>query len=169
MKLIEALKKTKDLARKADDLKRLVKDHCAITSLEKEKYPNQTQKVDGWIQAHSDILKEILRLRIAIQKTNLETTVSIELNGKAVEKSIAEWIHRRRDLANSEREIWSMLTDRGIKEGYMQGSTEDGVKVEIRRFFNPSERDEKIDEFSSEPSIIDSRLEVVNAITDLIE
>jgi len=39
MKLIEALKQTKDLQRKANDLRDLVKNHCAISSLETQKYP----------------------------------------------------------------------------------------------------------------------------------
>jgi len=169
MKIIEALKKTKDLARKTDDLKKLVKDHCAISTLESEKYPNQTTKVSEWVQAYGDILKEILRLRVAIQKTNLETKVVIELNGKQVEKSIAEWIHRRRDLATMERGIWDVQTDRGINEGMVKGPTGDLIDMKIKRFYDPGKSDVMKDVLSSEPSIIDSRLEVVNAVTDLIE
>jgi hypothetical protein len=44
-----------------------------------------------WIQAHGDIMKEILKLQIAIQKTNLLTPVTIEIGGKQVTKSIAFW------------------------------------------------------------------------------
>ena len=97
MKIIEALKKTKDLQRKAEDIRTLIKNHSARSSLESDKYPEQEKKIHGWLQSHSDILREILRLRIAIQRTNLNTSVSIELGDKTVTKSIAEWIHRRRD------------------------------------------------------------------------
>lgn len=169
MKIIEALKKVKDLHRKADDLKTLVRDHCAISSLETEKYKGQKNQVSKWMQSHSDILKEILRLRLAIQKTNIETDVTIELDGKSVTKSIAAWIHRRRDLANEEFKMWNQLTDRGVTEGYSKGPTGDVIEVKINRFYDPSERDRNKDAFSSEPYLIDARLEVVNAITDLIE
>ena len=169
MKLIEALKKIPDLQRKADDLKQLVSKHCAITNLDKETYPDQRSKIDGWVQAHGDLLKEILRLRIAIQRTNLETMVPIELSGKMVSKTIAEWIHRRRDLANLERSMWQSLSDRGLPSGTTKSPGGDEVKVEIIRFFDPETRDVKIDDLSSEPSIIDGRLEVVNAVTDLSE
>uniref|UniRef100_A0A6M3J028 Uncharacterized protein n=1 Tax=viral metagenome TaxID=1070528 RepID=A0A6M3J028_9ZZZZ len=169
MKIIEALKKLKDLARKADDIKKLVKDHCAISSLEEEKYPNQSTKVSEWVQSYGDLLKEILRIRVAIQKTNIQTIVVIELNGKQVEKSIAEWIHRRRDLATMEKGIWDVLTDRGIVESVVKGPSGDPIHLKIRRFYDPSRRDIMKDALSSEPSIIDSRLEVVNAITDLVE
>lgn len=169
MKLIEALKKIKELQKKAEDLRGLVKDNCARSSLETDKYPEQGKKVAGWIQAHSDILKEILRLRIAIQKTNLETMVEIEIGEKVVKKSIAAWIHRRRDLATEELKIWNCLTDRRITEGQTKGPSGDVIDIKIVRFYDPTERDNKKSLYQSEPIIIDSKLEVINAITDLIE
>ena len=169
MKLIEALKKVKDLQRKASDLRVLVKDHCALSSFETQKYPNQKKQVTEWMQAHSDVLKEILRLRIAIQKTNLETEVVIEIGNKQVTKSIAAWIHRRRDLANEELQMWNQLTDRGINEGIAKGPTGDPIEIKIHRFYDPAEKDRKREEYASEPSVIDGRMEVINAITDLIE
>jgi len=169
MKLIEALKKIKELQKKAEDLRNLVKNHCARSSLETDKYPEQAKKVAGWIQSHSDILKEILRLRVAIQKTNLNTNVTIELGGKGVTKTIAEWIHRRRDLATEELSMWNCLTDRGVVEGMGKVPTGDTVEVKIVRFYDPSERDNKKELYQAEPITIDSKLEVTNAITDLIE
>ncbi|MCK4307867.1 hypothetical protein KAW50_06560 [candidate division WOR-3 bacterium] len=169
MKLIEALKQTKDLTRKADDIKALVKSHCAISSLETQKYLDQTKQVSIWIQAYCDVLKEILRLRIAIQKTNLETEVTIKIDEKNVTKSIAAWIHRRRDLAAFELQIWQVLSDRGIHEGFGKSPTGDPIEIKVNRFYSPAEKDKKMEVYISEPSIIDGKLEVVNAITDLIE
>lgn len=169
MKIIEALKKTKVLQEKADDLREKIAKHSAYLNIETPVYKEQEAQVKEWIQAHSDVLKEIMRLRIAIQKTNLETQVTIELGDKAVTKSIAEWIHRRRDLANEELKAWKGLTDRNLKEGTIRQSTDQTVEVHIVRCYDPKVRDEKIELFTMEPTIIDSRLEVVNAVTDLIE
>lgn len=171
MKIIEAMKQIKDLQVKKDDLVEKVKKHCADLDYETPVYPNQKDQVSGWIQSHSDILKEILHLRFLIQKTNIATPVPIELNGVAVTKSIAEWIHRRRDLANHEMVIWMSLTDRNLKEGLLPSSNpnEQRREVKIRRYFDPIERDHAIELYRSEPSIIDRTLEVVNATTDLIE
>jgi len=169
MKLIEAMKKVKELTKKADDLKEKVKQHCAIASFETSVYPNQRAQVTEWIQAHSDILKEILRLRVAIQKTNLVTQVTINLGDTDVTKSVAEWIHRRRDLALNELHMWNMLTDRNIKEGLIKSPSGDTMEVKVVRYYDPVERDNKKNLFTSEPSIIDGRLEVINAITDLVE
>lgn len=169
MKLIEGMKKIKELQQKAADLREKVKQHSAISSLESSVYPDQKKTVGEWIQAHSDVLKEILRLRIAVQKTNLSTPVTIELGTKSVTKTIAEWIHRRRDLAKEELTMWAGLTDRGIKEGMAQGPAGIPFEIKIVRYYDPAERDAKKELYTSEPHIIDARLEVVNAVTDLIE
>ncbi len=169
MKLIEGLKQIQDLQRKAEDLRVKVSKHSAYLNYETSAYPDQRKQVKEWIQAHQDILKKILELRIAIQKTNLATEVTIELAGKSVTKTIAEWIHRRRDLANLEFDMWRNLTDRGLKEGTLTQSTDQKMDVKIMRCYDPEERDRMMDMFQSEPTLIDSKLEVVNAVTDLIE
>ncbi len=170
MKLIEALKGIKDLQRKADDLEDKVKQHCAITSKQTPEYgDNQEKKINGWIQAHKDIVKEILRLRIAIQRTNLSIAVAIEIGDKKIAHSIAAWIHRRRDLAGLELSMWQTLTDRGITEGAIKYQSGDMEDIKIVRYFDPVRRDNMKELLTSEPSIIDGRLEIVNATTDLIE
>lgn len=171
MKLIEAMKKLKDLNVKAEDLRKKVSMNCADLTIETPLYgADQKATVDGWIQAHSDLLKEILRLRLAIQRTNLSTSVVIQIDGKAVSKSIAEWIHRRRDLAKLEMDMWAKLGDRGLKEQNLQTAPGGPVtEVRLRRYYDPAQRDAKLELYRSEPSIIDATLEVSNAVTDLIE
>src|ERR1700679_468840 len=93
------MKRLKDLNTKAEDLRKKVVQHSADLTIETPVYADQRRQASEWIQSHSDILKEILHLRVAMQRTNIATPVSIELDGKHVTKSIAEWIHRRRDLA----------------------------------------------------------------------
>jgi hypothetical protein len=166
MKLIEALKGIQELQRKQEDLQEKVRTHSAYLSVETPVYPNQKRQVAEWVQAQSDILKEILRLRAAIQRTNLVTEVTVNLGGKDVTKTIAEWIHRRRDLASEEAKMWKGLTDKSLKEGYFGESQ---TKVEIIRCYDPEERDNKIALLESEPTLIDARLEIANAVTDLIE
>ncbi len=169
MKLIEGLKKIKDLQRKAEDIRTLIGTHSAYLSHETPKYADQRSKVGKWLQVHSDLLKEILKLRIAIQRTNLLTGVEIELEGKTLTKTIAEWIHRRRDLSQLEHTSWKMLTDRNLREGIMKQSTGEERECKLVRCYEPRVRDEKLMQYSEEPSKIDAKLEVVNAVTDLEE
>jgi hypothetical protein len=170
MKLIQAMKKLKDLNVKGDDLRKKVMVHSADLSIETPQYPDQRRQVAEWIQSHGDILKEILHLRVSIQRTNLATEVDIELGGKHVKKSIAEWIHRRRDLAKLEQGMWALLTDRNLKEQNVQTTPGGAVtEVRIRRYYDPAERDARVELYRTEPSVIDATLEITNAVTDLIE
>lgn len=170
MKLIQAMKKLKDLNIKAEDLRKKVAGHSADMSIETPTYADQKRQVSEWIQGHGDILKEVLHLRLSIQRTNLATRVDIELGGKHVSKTIAEWIHRRRDLAKLDQAMWQGLTDRNLKEQNVQTVQGGAVtEIRVRRYYDPAERDAKVELYRSEPSVIDATLEVVNATTDLIE
>jgi len=171
MKIIEALKKIKDLSRKAADIRDLIAKHCADLDCETPTYPDQKRQIQEWLQSHGDVIKEILHLRYSIQKTNVETMVTIEIGGNHVTKSIAEWIHRRKDLAKLEEDVYRKLTNRDLKEVYTQKLTDNTPEKQVKRrlYFDPAERDMKIEMFRSEPSLIDRTLEVTNCITDLIE
>lgn len=172
MKIIEALKKLKELERKKNDLTDKIKKHSAYLSFETPLYTDQrTQiaQVSKWVQSCEDILKEILSLRLKIQKTNLLTAIDIEINGKKITKPIAAWVHRRRDLAQEQVDIWKGLTDRNLEERQIRQSDGTIQKVTIERCYNPVERDEKVELYTNEKFLIDSKLEIVNAITDLLE
>ena len=169
MKLIEAMKKIKELQIKAEDYRKKVAQYHADLSFETPMYgADQKSKIKDWIQGHSDILKEILGLRVTIQRTNLQTRVDIQIGDKTVTKTIAEWIHRRRDLAEMEQKMWEQLNDKDLKEGQMKNTSGEPVDVRIRRYYDPQERDNAIEIYRSEPGVIDRTLEVVNAITEVI-
>jgi hypothetical protein len=172
MKIIEAMKKLKQLQVKAADLRALVLKNHADMSHENPVYGTEQQQRDRvaeWVQSHHDTVQEIARLRVAIQKTNLATNVTIEIGGKQVSKSIAEWIHRRKDLAKLDLDLWSQFNDRNLRDGYLPTSGGEKTETKVRRYYDPSVRDAKLAVYKSEPGVIDGHLEVVNAVTDLLE
>lgn len=171
MKIIEAMKRIKEYQIKHGDLVARIKQHCVDMDFETPVYgEQQAVMVQSWIQSAEDTLQEILRLRVAIQRTNLATSVAVDFgNGVTPTKTIAEWIHRRKDLAAQNMAIYAALTDRNLKEGSIQQSNGTIKEVKIRRYYQPRLRDEKIMACKLEPSIIDRTLEVVNAVTDVIE
>lgn len=169
MKIIEGLKKIKYLEKKFDDIKKLISQYCADLDCEKPVYPDQRAQIDSWIQGSSDILKEISNLDYRLQKTNNSTMVSIELEGKEVQKSISEWIFRRRKLAPMELSLYQCLTDKNLQTCQMKTTTGELYAVHVRRYFDPKIKDSKIAHLSSEPFDIDSQLEKVIAVTDLVD
>lgn len=173
MTIVEGMKTAKDLLRKAEDLRKKIKDNCAHLSHETPPYGDRQQAVvDGWLQAHRDIAKEVLDLKRRISATNLANTVTIEIGGEPVTHTITEWVARRTQLAGLEEQAWSALTDRGLREGNVQvqgaAAQVQPLKIEIKRYFDPLQRDKMVEEYRSEPSIIDRTLEVVNATTQLV-
>lgn len=125
--------------------------------------------MNSWLQSIQDTIKEATRLRIAIQKTNLEVVVPIEIGGVKVEHSIAEWILRRRLYAAMQEKAWMQLTDKGLKDGNIKNTAGEIQAMKVRRYYDPAMKDKKVEEYRSEPSIIDRTLEVINATTDLKE
>lgn len=173
MMLIEAMKLQKDLAVKAADIRKKITQYCANYDFETEPYgPTQKEQIAQWVQAHRDLVAEILKLRVSIQYTNLMTWVTMQIGNVSVSHTIAGWIHRRRELAEMDALGIKALNDRELREGTSLPATQPGSDpklVKIRRYYDLSERDRLIEEFRSEPGIIDRTLEVINATTTLID
>lgn len=170
MKIIEAMKKIKANKEKITDLQKQISVFCAHLNFETPTYGAGTaDMVAGWLQACTDISKDNARLLVAIQKTNLATPVTITLGENSITKSISEWVWRRREYAGVDLHTWQMLTDRNLKEGQMKNSQGEPMDVRIVRNFDPVQRDRMVAMFKSEPHEIDAALEVINAVTDLIE
>lgn len=169
MKIIEAMKRIKANKEKIADLQKAVGVYCAGLSFETPTYQNTAEKITEWLQACNDLAQDNAKLLVAIQRTNLATAVPITLGEKTVTKSIAEWVWRRREYAETDLRTWQMLSDRGLKEGHIKNSQQETVEVKIVRYFDPVQRDKMVAMFKAEPHEIDSALEVINAVTDLIE
>ncbi len=176
MRIIEGLKKVQDLQRKIGDLKIKIQEHCADMDIDTPVFKteaDQREMIKSWLQSIHDSVKEIMRLRIAIQRTNLATNVTITISGKDVTHSIAEWIHRRRDLAENEKTAWLCLSSKGLRPKNFYNDpkkTEESIQLsKPRLYFDMAEKNNRVEEFASEPSLIDGKLEVINAETDLIE
>jgi hypothetical protein len=165
--MLELVKPNKE---KASDLQAKIAAVCANLSHETPVYGTETaKKVAEWAQSCDDISQENIRLLTAIQRTNLATNASIEVGGKSVTKTIAEWVWRRREYAAADFNTWSKLTDRGLKEGFMQSSTGTPAEIKIQRHYDPIKRDEMLAMYRAEPHLIDAALEVVNATTELLQ
>jgi hypothetical protein len=172
VKIIEAMKRVKSNKEKIADLQNKIGLFCANLSFESLTYgsPDQTKAtVEGWLQSCTDLTQENIGLLTSIQKTNNATSVAVMLGEKSVTKTIAEWVWRRREYAALDLKTWNMLTDRGLKEGMGQNSSGTPVEVKITRHFDPLKRDKMAAMFKAEPHEIDSALEVINAVTDLVD
>jgi hypothetical protein len=171
MKIIEGLKKIKYLKKKIQDLHEKINRFSADNDCDAPTYKDQTKQITEWTQSCSDLLKELSTLQFRIQKTNINTEISIELNGNVVTKSIYEWVHRVRDLIRDDLETWKSLNSSGMNEArkYNLPGTSVEYIVKRRLYFDPVIKDKKIEELNLETSLIHSKLEITNAITNLLD
>jgi hypothetical protein len=173
VRIIEAMRKIKDNNVKISDLHVKIAQNSANLESVKTEYGDRTgEMVASWVQSCLDLTQESARLGIAIQKTNIHTNVTIELGGKQVTKSIAEWVLRRRLYANIDESTYRNLTDKRLQPQAQQSSN-NGLPVvtvfNVVLNYDPVVRDTNIAVFREEPSKINAALEIVNATTDLIE
>jgi len=174
MKIIEGMKKLKDLTRKAVDLQKKIQTYCADYDTDSPTYKtaeDQRAQIASWLQAHQDLTREIEKLRIAITFTNVTVKVPVEMeDGSNPSKTIQGWILRRRELAAMDRAAWEGLTNRGLKDqAYRPDAKSEQVIVShVRRYYDQAARDAKVMLYMAEPARIDATLEVVNATTDLV-
>ena len=169
MKIIQAMKKVKENKEKITDLQAKIAVACANLNFETPVYGDATkQKISEWLQSCQDLSQDNIGLLCSIARTNLATVVPIEVGGKTVTKTIAEWVWRRREYALLDAKAFAVLTDRNLKEGVTQSSTGQAVEVRIQRHYDPNYRDMMLAMYKSEPHLIDSTLEVINAVTDLV-
>jgi hypothetical protein len=168
MKIIEAMKKVKANKEKITDLQNKIGQTCANLSFETPMYGSETgTKIKEWLQSCQDLSQDNIKLLVAIQKTNMQTQVTIDISEKTVTKSIAEWVWRRREYSKLDLLTFSKLTDRGLKEGAANTSTGVPVQITLVRHYDPQQRDTAMAMYQQEPHLIDAALEVVNAVTDL--
>lgn len=172
MKIIEALKTVKLNKVKINDLQAKIAANSATLNYETPPYGDrQSAQVAEWVQSCLDLSQQNVLLLVAIQRTNLQTEVTIELDNQRVTKTIAAWVWRRREYATIDMQTIGKLTDRNLREGTMPNSVAGGAPVEVKlvRHYDPAERDTKLMVYRDEPTRIDMALELVNATTDLAD
>lgn len=170
MKIIEAMKKIKANKEKVVELNNRIQRNSAHLSIETPIYgDDQANKIKEWTQSALDVSRDNVKLLVRIARTNLATPVTIQLGDNQVTKSIAEWVWRRREYAAVDTLVWSQQTDRNLKEGNVQTSPGVLSEVKLIRYYSPEQRDRNLDILRQEPHLIDGALEVVNAVTDLLE
>lgn len=169
MKVIEALKQIKYLAKKSEDLQGKIQLNCADMEFNTPLFPDMRSKMREWLQAHTDVVREICSLKYRIQKTNVLTKLTIQLDGNDVTHTIYEWIQRRKDYCKMELAAWNKLTDRGCVDSRIQQPNGTVAEAKMRRYYDPEEKEKKTKALSQEPFLIDAALEMINCTTDLLD
>ena len=174
MKLIEAIKNLKIIQKRIDKNVGLIRQYASYISSEAPSFTTEAQQrneVQSLIQANIDLQNEYLRLKKAIERTNLETLVTI--NGYTY--PISDVISIRRIVGRFQNDTFAALDTTAamsrMKQVYM-GSAAKPVDPanppRVIALFDEKYKNDSLKSWGEFLEAIDGKMEVVNAETELL-
>lgn len=174
MKLIEGMKTLRVLEKRMATNSQRINQYASILSSERPLFSTeaqQRQEVKSLIQANEDLAKEYLELKKRVDLTNIKTQVQISKRSF----SISDLLVIKRGIAKLMRQTYQALNDgqattrlqatRGQFSGAQTG--EKGPRIE--RLYEEKDKIAGLQEWQDLEDEIETRLEVINATTDLVE
>ena len=169
MKIVEALKNLKTIEKRVEKNCQRINQYAAWVSVETpafETEERQKQEVQSLVQANLDLETEYLRLKTAIESTNL--AVSVTINGKTY--SISNLVTIKRKVKEFRTRTYQALQANSavtrMQQIYAKGF-DAGNPPKVVAAFKEEEKNAKVREWEDFVSAIDGKLEVVNAETEL--
>lgn len=172
MKIIEAMKEAKLIEKKIRKNNELITEYSS--ALDNEKLPflteeEQIKEVKKLVQSNIDLEERYISLKVAIDRTNLATKVSIE--GAKREYTIFELLVIKRKFGKTMIEKYTSMNGSKAEAKRMSYGrlSSEGKAPSVIKFYDEREKNNNINDIENFLAKIDSRLEVVNAVTDIIE
>ena len=171
MTIVEGMKRlrliTKQIESQMEDIKKYASKSSFVESYplgSKEDHENQIKSL---IKSNEDLIVEYVRIKSAIEYTNLITKV--DLRGKTY--TISDLLTYRRKVGILLLRTHQSLDDSEAERtnrAYLNNSASKDTKVATERFFDEKMKLSKLREIQDFLGSIDGRLEVVNATTELM-
>jgi hypothetical protein len=121
-------------------------------------------------QAIADLEENIVRIREAIQQSNLESKLSI--NGD--ERSIAGWLNWRREVSDGQKKFLASLTQKitgirqdSMRQGYQVVDKESDKRGEVIIAINEQRLAEETESLEQTLGTLDGKLSLLNATTTI--
>ena len=168
MKIIEGMKRLRVIEKRMESQRNAVTEYASKLSTEMPRFQtkeDQAKEVASLIQSNNDLCAEYLRIKRSIEYTNLKVTV--ELQGKAY--SISDLLVVKRKLADRMVATYRALNDTVARDRLRNAPKFDGETPKVEVLYDERTKLDNIRKWQDLADIIDSRLEVINATTDLIE
>lgn len=170
MKLIEGMKSLKVIEKKMQHNAVRITEYAAIVSTEKPIFGTeveQRKQVEALIQANTDLGTEYLNLKKRVDLTNIQTQVTI---GKKA-YSISDLLQIKRTVAKLMETTYQALNDQ-LAERRLVGMRQQagGDKVaRVERMYDETRKYEGLQHWQGLRDEIETRIEVINATTELFE
>jgi len=169
MKIIEGMKELKVILKRMNKNIEQISEYAALPDNERLHFGSrdaQMKEIRKLIQANTDLLQNYLNIKKRIELTNLKTVV--EING--VKYTISEMLVLKRVLAKIMINTFNALNDSKARMRLSGHSSRTNEKAPIiEKYYDEAEKTSGQRTWDDLYHAIDSRLEVVNATTELLE
>ena len=168
MKIIEGMKRLRVIEKRMESQERAITEYSSKLSTEMPRFrtkEDQAKEVASLIQSNNDLCAEYLKTKRSIEYTNLKVTV--ELQGKSY--CISDLLVIKRKLSKMMVATYRSLNDCMAQSRLRNAPKFDGETPKVEVLYDEREKLENIRKWQDLEDAIDSRLEVVNATTDLVE
>ena len=166
MTIVEGIKELKIIKKKMRKNADLITKYSSQPDSEKALLgdrPAQEAEVKSLVQSTEDLAKEYNAISVALTYTNL--IIAVEINGKV--HTIHELIQMRRELLELRLKNYQAMNDNNYNSAGRRFGTTSADKVQIERYYDEKWKQGKIRETEDLLHAIDSRLENINATTNL--
>ena len=168
MKIIEGMKRLRVIEKRMESQKSAITEYASKLSTEMPRFrtiEEQKKEVAALVQSNNDLCSEYLRIKRSIEYTNLK--VPVEILGK--EYKISELLVIKRKLANMMIGTYRALNTTGAQVRLKSAPKFDDETPKVESLYDERTKLDNIRKWQDLNDAIDSRLEVINATTDLIE
>jgi hypothetical protein len=172
MKLIEALKNLKTIEKRIDKNCQQIGEYAAYVSAEPpafETEERQRQEVTSLVQGNLDLAKEYLRLKTAIEFTNLNTKVSIGQRDNTISELITIRRTSGKFVTMTHNALQATKALQKLQQFYQRNNGVNPLEpAKVIPLYSEADKNKALREWDEFYSAIDGKLEVVNAETELL-
>lgn len=169
MKIVEALKRLRVIEKRIVSNQEEIGKYASSPSTERPVFGSDEEQkaaVNALIQSSKDLWAEYMSLKQRVDKTNLN--VKVDINGE--EYTISELLMIKRKGAPLMVKVYQALNDNKTKlKVDRMTAGPDGKRPFTVRYYNETDRNEGIRKWDDLYHTIDSRLEIINATTELLD
>ena len=168
MKMIEALRELRLLEKKMSRNQEYIERYSSMVSTQVPSFNSieeQREKVRSLLQENIDYAMNRIHLKEQINYTNLMTKVV--LGGKSWR--LQNLLDFHRGIAGDIRDTYDSLTDRSGQNQLRSAPTVEGRSPQVIRLYDENMKLTELDRWDTFKEEIGTRLEVINAVTELLE
>ena len=170
MMLIEGMKRLKVIEKRMQSNMHDITRYSSGIDTEKEAFGSeagQKKEVSGLIQSNTDLMEEYMKLKLRVDHTNLQTVVNLE----GTDRCLTEWLILKRKMARMMEYTFEALNEQtgSMKLRETMRITNTEKQPVLRRYYDEEEKNKKLRVWQDTYNAIDSRLEVINATTPLLD